>query len=137
MDISHIPRSFWHAISLCMVSTTFGLLYIAYKSSTVSLEIANAKINLSSAISTVKDIKVNLQAENTRLVKANQELKTKIEELQDKAVKSATGISIEDLKSKGILGGESSFFRKPMEFGKVDQFQALEARIKSAEKALQ
>ncbi len=71
MDMASVPRSFWHALSFCMVAATLGLLFIAQSSSNVSIEIANAKIELSSAISQVKDIKSDLKAENTRLVKAN------------------------------------------------------------------
>lgn len=56
MDTSNIPKSFWHALSFCMVTATLSIIFIAYRSSAVSIEIANAKISLSSAIGTVKDI---------------------------------------------------------------------------------
>jgi len=78
MDISYIPKSFWHALSFCMIIATLGFLYIAYVSGSVSIEIANAKIELSSAISQVKDIKGDLVEENERLVKANNIMKNKI-----------------------------------------------------------
>ncbi|MFC1891590.1 hypothetical protein ACFLZT_04290 [Thermodesulfobacteriota bacterium] len=50
MDIQHIPKTFWHALSLAILIATVGLTYVAYRSSTVSIELANAKINLSSEV---------------------------------------------------------------------------------------
>jgi hypothetical protein len=69
MKTLQIPKSFWHALSFCMVVATVGLVYIAYRLSSVSIEIADAKINLSAAPTTVKDIKSDLEAENVRLKK--------------------------------------------------------------------
>lgn len=80
MDSANIPKSFWHALSFCMISATLGLISIAYRASSVSIEIADAKINLSSAISEVKDIKNELEQENKNLRRANQELQAKLKE---------------------------------------------------------
>ena len=136
MDIAHIPRSFWHSLSFCMVVATVGILYVAYTSSTVSIEIANAKIELSSAISKAKDIKSDLKIENTRLIDANENLKEKLKALETKAAKSSTGISVKDLKAHGISGGKNSLFRKP--FGDIDssRFEELDEKIQSAEKLI-
>lgn len=83
MDISSIPKTFWHALSLSVLLATGGLVYIAYQSSTVSIEIANAKIQLSSAITETKEIKSDLEVENERLRQAAEELKTKIRLLEN------------------------------------------------------
>lgn len=80
MDLAHIPRSFWHALSACMLMSTIGLLMIAYRSATVSIEIADAKINLSSAMATAKEIKSELQSENERLQAANEQLQKAVQD---------------------------------------------------------
>jgi len=78
MDAANIPKSFWYALSFCMIVATLGLVYIAYRSTSVSIEIADAKINLSSAFGQVQDIKANLEAENQRLIQANAELQDRL-----------------------------------------------------------
>ena len=50
MEIQHIPKTFWHALSVAVLVVSSGLTYIAYKSGSVSIELANAKINLSSEV---------------------------------------------------------------------------------------
>lgn len=50
MDIQSIPRTFWHSISLAILIVSAGLTHVAYKSSDVSIELANAKIDLSSEV---------------------------------------------------------------------------------------
>jgi len=74
MNPGNLPKTFWYALSFCMVAATLGLLVIAYRASTVSIEIADAKINLSSALSDVKEVKTNLEIENEKLLSANAEL---------------------------------------------------------------
>jgi len=81
MDISTIPRTFWHALSLSVLVATGGLVFIAYQSSSVSIEIANAKIQLSSAISETKGIKSDLEIENERLRQAAEELRARIQSM--------------------------------------------------------
>lgn len=107
MDMAAIPRSFWHALSFCMVAATLGLLYIAQSSSSVSIEIANAKIELSSAISQVKDIKSDLQTENIRLAEANLLLQEKIKKWEAAAKLNPSGTSLEDLNLGEVLGSPS------------------------------
>ena len=67
MDVSNVPRTFWHAISLSIIFLTGGFLFIAYKSANVSIEIANTKINLTKAHMETKSIKELLEAEAKRL----------------------------------------------------------------------
>jgi len=102
MDIKNIPTSFWHAVSFCMIVATLGLLFIAYASSSVSIEIANAKIELSSAISQTKDIKNDLANENQRLVEANERLAEKVALLEEKT-QSSSGITAEELNIAEII----------------------------------
>jgi hypothetical protein len=105
-----------------MVSATFGIIVIAYKSSTVSIEIADAKINLSSAIVQVKDIKNELEIENKRLKKLIVELQTKSSaNSQDsdiaEAYRSSSGIDLNEIVS-------------------TQKFVDLGTRIQQVEKAL-
>lgn len=81
MPNTDIPRSFWHAVSLCLLTTTVVLLYVAVKSSTVSIEIANAKISLNGAISETEELNQELQEQNEELIKAQEELREKYEQL--------------------------------------------------------
>lgn len=62
MDISQIPRTFWHAISLAILLLTIGFLVIAYKSTSISIQIANTKIALSQAAAQVKEASAELSA---------------------------------------------------------------------------
>ncbi len=82
MDTANIPRIFWHSLSFCMVIATVGLLFIAYQSTTISLEIANTKIQLSTAITETKEIKSELEVENERLKKANKILEEQMTMLE-------------------------------------------------------
>jgi len=82
MDLTNIPKSFWHSLSFAVVVATLGLVVIAYRASSVSIEIADAKIQLISAISETRDFKSALEEENQRLKKAGAELQQKIQALE-------------------------------------------------------
>jgi Skp family chaperone for outer membrane proteins len=131
MDTSHIPNTFWHSLSFCMVVSTVGLLVIAYKASSVSIEIANAKIQLSSAVSQTKEIKNDLEAESKRLVSANQLLQEKVGALEKSAKNPNSPIPIEELtkelRQPAFSGGEFKY---------KSGFETLDAKIRSAEDAL-
>ena len=79
MDIQQIPKTFWHALSLAVIVVSCGLTYIAYKSSSVSIEIANAKINLSSEMATSQ---VALKSALDQAWQAKLEVEQKYAELQ-------------------------------------------------------
>ena len=68
MDLQHIPKTFWHSLSLAVVVISVGLTYIAYRSSNVSIELANAKINLSSEVAS-STIALNAALEEARQAK--------------------------------------------------------------------
>lgn len=83
MEISSIPRSFWHSVSFCIVVATIGIIIISYRASSVSIEIANTKISLYSAVTGVKKVSENLEIENKMLIKINNSLKKQVSFLQE------------------------------------------------------
>ena len=131
MDSANIPKSFWHALSFCMISATLGLISIAYRASSVSIEIADAKINLSSAISEVKDIKNELEQENKNLRRANQELQAKLKEA-DRVVRALPDSpQRRDItKSLGSLPNTSQAKAPTLE---PQRFEALDLKIQRIE----
>ncbi|VAX00011.1 hypothetical protein MNBD_GAMMA19-395 [hydrothermal vent metagenome] len=136
MDIAHIPKSFWRSLSFCMVVATIGVLYIAYKSSSVSIEIADAKISLSSAISTTKEIKSNLEKENERLKKVNAEI---TEELRRTSVEVAKviqnpAVEIETILDSWRLSSADVGFNKAVVSQKA--FEQLNMQIQKVENAV-
>ena len=136
MDISNIPKSFWHALSFCMIVATLGITFIAYRSSSVSLEIANAKITLSSALSTVKDIKSNLEEENQRLKRTNDELQTALKNSNGDVAKIIRDTSI-SLDLKELLTGNTSGDHN-ITVKRLDPriFEQLDTQIQQVEKAV-
>ncbi len=67
MDISGIPKSFWHSVSFSIVAVTMGLLYLGWHAQNVRLEFSNTKLELNSAVSEVEEINRELQREYERL----------------------------------------------------------------------
>ena len=61
MELGNIPKVFWYSVSFSIVVSTIGLLVIANKSASISIEIADAKINLISAIDKTMEIRNELQ----------------------------------------------------------------------------
>ena len=131
MDTSNIPKTFWHSLSFCMVVGTVGLLVIAYKASSVSIEIANAKIELSSAVSQTKEIKTDLEAESKRLISAKRLFQENVDALAKSAKSSKSAFPIEEL---------TEALRQPAfaegEFKHKSGFEALDAKIRSAQEAI-
>ena len=81
METSQIPRTFWHAVTVSLLAATLVLLYIALKSTSISIEIANAKINLNTAISETEQLNQELREQNEALLAAKEELERKYDEL--------------------------------------------------------
>ncbi len=131
MDTSNIPKAFWYSLSFCMVVGTIGLLFIAYKASSVSIEIANTKIELLSAVSQTKEIKANLEAESRRLASANRLFQEKVAALEKSARNTPSAPSIEEL-TKGLL--QPAFATQDLTY--KTEFNALDTKIKSAEEAI-
>ncbi|MCG7865842.1 MAG: hypothetical protein JAY74_05640 [Candidatus Thiodiazotropha taylori] len=110
MDIQHIPRTFWHALSIAVIVVSSGLTYIAYRSSNVSIELANAKINLSSevasstialnaALDEAKKAKTEAESKYTKLLEKHEALKEQLASIEEKAkTDSALKMSLEKIK---------------------------------------
>jgi hypothetical protein len=120
-----------------MVAGTLGLLIIAYKASSVSFEIANAKIELSSAIAKTKEIKSDLKLEDERLkdIKSDLEQMIAAPESSNPTQDDGKEFSIEEPKKDHTLDGKNSTFMK-IRIPK-DRFESLDAKINAAEKAIQ
>ena len=119
-----------------MVVATFGLVYIAYRASSVSIEIADAKINLSSALSTVKVIKSELEAEDERLKRANDELQAKLKSATGDVAKvirdPSIGPELKELLQDSPLGGDNSAYMRLDQ----KQFDVLDSKIQEVENAV-
>lgn len=137
MDTNNIPKAFWYALSLCMLAATFGLLFIAYRSTTVSIEIANTKIELSSALSETKEIKSELEQENQRLKAASAELRKKVTELERLLAEAGTGaLSAAELRRSGLLTAEPVPAPPAVEVPE-ERFQMLDKRIEQVQRTIE
>lgn len=54
MEDKNIPFFFWYCLSICMVAATFGLLYLGFLSSSISIEVADTKIEMKKAFNEIK-----------------------------------------------------------------------------------
>jgi hypothetical protein len=114
-----------------MVAGTIGLLTIAYKASSVSIEIANTKIELLSVISQTKEIRASLEAESKQLAAAKQLLEKNSGALEKTSKSSSNTIHIDPL---------TTALKPPLQaVGDLKyqgKFEAIAAQIKSAEEVL-
>ena len=96
MELQNIPKTFWHSLSLAILVVSSGLTYIAYRSSNVSIELANAKINLSSevasstialsaALEEAKRSKVEAEKKYEVLLKQHALLKKQVKNVEEQA----------------------------------------------------
>jgi hypothetical protein len=83
MDISNIPKTFWHSLSLSIVFLTFGFLFLAYKSASVSIETANMKITLHQAFEEAKSISKEIEREYEQLENFQNQLQSTLSRLQE------------------------------------------------------
>lgn len=129
MDTSNIPRTFWLSLSFCMVVATLGLLFIAYRASTVTIEIANAKIELSSALSQAKEIKNDLEIEDNRIAsEKNQFLKEKIDSLEKSEKVSKDSVPDKQIMMKAVRAPKTQIYQR--------RFEELDAKIRAAQEAI-
>ena len=68
MEIHHIPKTFWHSLSISVLIISSGLTYVAYNSSKVTIELANAKVTFNSEV-TASTIALNSALNNAKLIK--------------------------------------------------------------------
>jgi len=83
MDISNIPKTFWHSLSLSIVFLTFGFLFLAYKSASVSIETANMKITLHQAFEEAKQISNEIEREYEELENIQNQLQSTLRRIQE------------------------------------------------------
>jgi len=81
MEASQIPRTFWHTLSVAILASTVVLLYIALRSTNISIEIANTKINLNRAISETGILNEELKEQNEAFLAAKEELQQRYNEM--------------------------------------------------------
>lgn len=129
MTPTNIPRFFWISLSFCMIVATLGLLGIAWQSTSISIEIANAKINLSKAISEVRQIKNELETEQERLMEEKRALNDLLNNL-DKV--SATSSETEELL-KSYLSDKRTPWPTVLE---KQRFNQLDHQLLNLEKTL-
>lgn len=90
MDLSQIPKVFWHALSFSVVALTLGLLVFGYRSSTISIEIANTKIGLNQAVNETERLNTELQKKAQVLHLAKAELQLQADNLNKELTNSNT-----------------------------------------------
>lgn len=130
MDISNIPKFFWYAVSLSILIATSGLTYVAYRSTSVSIEIEGAKIILTSVINEAKiathelqkreealdkrfmqvntaaqDLK-NLQNQSVLLEEYSKELKTAVKDIKNNAQVKSRNIPQTPNKNEEVLAAK-------------------------------
>jgi hypothetical protein len=69
MYLGNIPKVFWYSLSACMLAVTFGFLYLAYKATSVSVEIAHTKVELLNAAREIKEANKELAAKEVEIQK--------------------------------------------------------------------
>ncbi len=75
MELSNIPKSFWNSLSVCILILTISFVAIAWRSTSLTIEIANTKIGLSQAASDAKSV-------NEKLLKHVEALEAEQEQLE-------------------------------------------------------
>jgi len=112
-----------------MIVATLGLLGIAWQSTSISIEIANAKINLSKAISEVRQIKNELETEQERLMEEKRALNDLLNNLEKV---SATSSETEELL-KSYLSDKRTPWPTVLE---KQRFNQLDHQLLNLEKTL-
>jgi Asp-tRNA(Asn)/Glu-tRNA(Gln) amidotransferase C subunit len=114
MEVNNIPGTFWNSLSVCMLAATFGLLFIAIRSGSVSIKVANAEIQmekvastteqLSSVAQSVEELQSELETKRQSLASAADDLSAAYKGLGSAAnSKSAPLTAIETEKLRASL----------------------------------
>jgi F0F1-type ATP synthase membrane subunit b/b' len=130
MDTSNVPKTFWHAMSIAILAATVVLVYIALKSTSVSFEIANAKIHLNTAIAETETLNEELRARNAALEEAQAELQAKYDELLA-STEAGAPISTDELQQLDPRQLQLDRFSVP-----EHRFRETEVRLEKAKSAL-
>ncbi|MBI2514490.1 MAG: hypothetical protein HYV96_21150 [Opitutae bacterium] len=141
MNLEHIPKTFWHALSLSIVLLTIGFITITYRSGSFTLKYADlefqtnaakelifdAKETLTAALAESEHDREKLGAEKAALETEKERLAKSLSDVQAQlskfivANKSAPGtisdtLAIEKLKEEltgPILGKKAEYLSKP------------------------
>jgi hypothetical protein len=81
MDISNIPKTFWYSVSFCIIFLTISFVVIAWKSTSLTIEIANTKIGLSQAATRTEVVNEQLRGIAEELDDERKELQSLREEV--------------------------------------------------------
>jgi preprotein translocase subunit SecF len=76
MNLENAPRFFWAALSVSLLMLTAGLLLLAYRASSVSVEFADAKVQFANDKIEVAEIVADTKSQIEQLQMQNQELLT-------------------------------------------------------------
>lgn len=115
MEDKNIPSFFWYCLSICMVAATFGLLYLGFLSSSISIEVADTKIEMKKAFNEIKAARVELTKKEAEIL-------------------SKEKIFPDDKKLTSFIKPQSDFSFKGGEF-KID-YKDLDKSINSIEEYL-
>jgi chromosome segregation ATPase len=88
IELNQIPRTFWNSVSFAVVALTIGLLVFGYRSTSISIEIANTKIGLSQAVTETERINSELQERADALARAKAELEAEVDRLNRELARS-------------------------------------------------
>lgn len=131
METSNIPRFFWISLSFCMVVATLGVLGIAWQSTSISIEVANTKINMSTALSDMRDIKNELELENEKLLNEKKSLRDLLHDLE--TAYQAPNNEPEEILQSYFMTHQSS---SNVEEHRQKRLETLDKQIKTLEKTL-
>ncbi len=132
MDISNIPKTFWHALSLSVVLLTGGFLVLAYQSASVSIEMANTKITLYQAAEEAKAISNEIEREYEQL----EELQNQIQNIMS-SLRENRSLQIESDETRVLqreLELQGQMLAEPRTRRNIEE---LNSRIQSVQESLQ
>lgn len=135
MDTSNIPRFFWYTVSVCIFAVTFGVLYLAYRSTSVSIEVANVKIELSAAAADLEGINRELEEKNNVLAETRAELERREKNLAELVSStSARTIEVDEIRKLVLLANTKVVMPKT----KIpnEKFKTLDKRLNTVQKVV-
>lgn len=132
MDISNIPKTFWHSLSLSIVLLTLGFLFMAYKSASVSIETANMKITLHQAFEEAKMISNEIVREYEQLENFRNQLQSTLSRFQESTTLQENREQASVLQEQ--IQVQSRMLAEPRSRRNIDD---LNKRIQSAQESLQ
>jgi hypothetical protein len=124
MDLSPIPKTFWHALSAAILVVSIGLIVIAYRSQTVTIEFANTTIALSTLATRTEDTLVETEKVTASLAAEARRVKESKEQLAK---------SIQSNKSPPTLNPELVAEMRKFAEGSGDQMKAQELQQRVTE----